>query len=315
MADWGISDATPDAFYQLLSNDPDPLIISLMGLSFSRVSKIKNSMNIGIPSRIKKAKNLSVVLPMIDSPEVWVNRRDRNIYLYGGKECCARLAKLLQEEGFVHNIITLDYLAEFIQKYPGMCDLVDYNNWESRKTPPPEIAPMNKILDNLFLGDAPSAFNYNMCNDEGITHIVNVAESIEKPQWISHENYLKEGLLDDSWNRNYYSTLSKMDTVADYIHDRIDNHKILVHCRAGISRSATAVIYYLMKYCDMKLYAALTMVKGKRHIIDPNSSFLISLVIYEMTMTGSLTCSLPDTDQYDYIIKEAKLAIKQCSSN
>ena len=55
------------------------------------------------------------------------------------------------------------------------------------------------------------------------------------------------------------------------------NNNVLVHCMAGISRSASLVIYYFMKKYNINFDDALKMVKGKRNIINPNDSFKLQL--------------------------------------
>ncbi|XP_015765251.1 PREDICTED: dual specificity protein phosphatase 21-like [Acropora digitifera] len=50
---------------------------------------------------------------------------------------------------------------------------------------------------------------------------------------------------------------------------------------AGVSRSATLVLAYLMKYHRMKLIDAHTHVKKRRPLIRPNPGFWKHLVDYE----------------------------------
>lgn len=52
---------------------------------------------------------------------------------------------------------------------------------------------------------------------------------------------------------------------------------VLVHCAAGVSRSATLVIAYLMKRKGMPFLEAYSFVKERRPIIRPNEGFLIKL--------------------------------------
>lgn len=49
--------------------------------------------------------------------------------------------------------------------------------------------------------------------------------------------------------------------------------RVLVHCWAGISRSATIVISWLMKEHDMSLKAATELTRSKRWFINPNIGF------------------------------------------
>ena len=51
--------------------------------------------------------------------------------------------------------------------------------------------------------------------------------------------------------------------MADTINDALQRGKrVLVHCAAGMERSPTAVIFYLMKYKKMKLDVAYSLVKS-----------------------------------------------------
>jgi protein-tyrosine phosphatase len=56
---------------------------------------------------------------------------------------------------------------------------------------------------------------------------------------------------------------------------------VLVHCAAGVSRSASFVIAYLMRVEKMKYVDAYQSVKTKRQIIRPNSGFVKQLREYE----------------------------------
>jgi protein-tyrosine phosphatase len=50
--------------------------------------------------------------------------------------------------------------------------------------------------------------------------------------------------------------------------------KVLVHCWAGVSRSATIVIAYLMRMHEMQLGLAFNLVRTKRMIVNPNHGFM-----------------------------------------
>jgi hypothetical protein len=59
------------------------------------------------------------------------------------------------------------------------------------------------------------------------------------------------------------------------------NERVVVHCHAGISRSATAVIAYLMKTLKLDLEQAFKFVQSKRHVVCPNFSFMGQLRSYQ----------------------------------
>jgi dual specificity phosphatase 12 len=49
--------------------------------------------------------------------------------------------------------------------------------------------------------------------------------------------------------------------------------KVLVHCFAGVSRSATIIIAYMMQEHGMNYHSAFKFVKSKRPFINPNEGF------------------------------------------
>ena len=53
--------------------------------------------------------------------------------------------------------------------------------------------------------------------------------------------------------------------------------KILFHCYAGVSRSATFAIAYLMKTNMIIVDKAYELVKMKRNMINPNKGFMEAL--------------------------------------
>jgi dual specificity MAP kinase phosphatase len=71
-----------------------------------------------------------------------------------------------------------------------------------------------------------------------------------------------------------------------YISDeaKADGGKILVHCQAGVSRSATVTIAYILKHSKMTVMEAYRHVKSKRVIIAPNFNFMGQLMEFEQCL-------------------------------
>lgn len=59
------------------------------------------------------------------------------------------------------------------------------------------------------------------------------------------------------------------------------NATVIVHCYAGISRSSSIILAYLMSEKKMSLINAHTYLKSKRRIIEPNDEFWSMLEDYE----------------------------------
>lgn len=62
---------------------------------------------------------------------------------------------------------------------------------------------------------------------------------------------------------------------------RKNHSKCLVHCKMGVSRSASTVIAYAMKEYGWSLEKAYNFVKQKRNITRPNAGFMRQLAEYE----------------------------------
>jgi len=63
--------------------------------------------------------------------------------------------------------------------------------------------------------------------------------------------------------------------------------KVLIHCRAGISRSATVCIAYLMYAGRLTLDEAFDYLKRCRPLISPNLNFMRQLAEFESCLTSS----------------------------
>ena len=87
-----------------------------------------------------------------------------------------------------------------------------------------------------------------------------------------------------------------LDTICDFIKQarKYPNAKLLVHCKHGVSRSGTSVLYYLMKEQGMSLRDACIYVKKGRKDICPNRGFFMQLQECEMRLRDidrpSVTC-------------------------
>lgn len=59
--------------------------------------------------------------------------------------------------------------------------------------------------------------------------------------------------------------------------NRQAGNNVLVHCRAGISRSSTIVIAYLIQKDRLSFEDALQLVRSSRPIVMPNKGFVKQL--------------------------------------
>ncbi|XP_063156092.1 dual specificity protein phosphatase 15 [Candoia aspera] len=127
---------------------------------------------------------------------------------------------------------------------------------------------MNKILPGLFLGNIIDAKDLDQLSRNNITHIVSIHES---PQpFIPGITYLRI-VLPDTPEANIRKHFKEC---IHFIHSsRLRGGSCLVHCLAGISRSTTIILAYLMAVTQLGWHEALEAVKAVRPVANPNLGF------------------------------------------
>jgi len=86
-----------------------------------------------------------------------------------------------------------------------------------------------------------------------------------------------------------------------FIYDAVHVHKkgVLVHCAAGVSRSAAVILAYLMRHEGMTLREAFLFLRQKRPIVAPNDGFWKELGMYEEELHGKQTLT---TEEYHQLL-------------
>ncbi|XP_061486805.1 dual specificity protein phosphatase 15 [Rhineura floridana] len=134
---------------------------------------------------------------------------------------------------------------------------------------------MNKILPGLFLGNFIDAKDMDQLSRNNITHIISIHES---PQpFIPGITYLRIA-LPDTPEANIKKHFKEC---IHFIHScRLRGGNCLVHCLAGISRSTTIVLAYIMAVTQLNWREALDAVKAARPVANPNTGFCQQLEDY-----------------------------------
>lgn len=123
-----------------------------------------------------------------------------------------------------------------------------------------------QIIENLFIGSFAAAGNKEALQANNITHIV-VAASGHQQKFPDNFKYMTLTILDSPEEdiKKYF------DETGVFIDECIkSNGSALVHCHAGISRSSSVILAYMIKYKKMKFEDALALAKSKREKINPN---------------------------------------------
>ena len=169
----------------------------------------------------------------------------------------------------------------------------------------------SQILPNLFLSNAMTARWGGTLDQLKITHIISVLEEpitfprTEQPLKLLHipasddsttdllaymdqtTEFIKEAIGTDKRDQPQFdpasinTTAETIDGESPILSGPAQENRVLVHCFAGMSRSAAIVIAYLLATTPMTAREATEFVRSKRKIIRPNYGFTKQLEQYE----------------------------------
>lgn len=135
----------------------------------------------------------------------------------------------------------------------------------------------DEILPGALLGDQ-SAPRLLLGDQSKIRTIINCAAEVEKPAFLDpKKSYIHLRLHDTSLQQ------INMDEAAECVRNALKEGGVLIHCHAGVSRSATVLIAYLISE-GMTYQDALKFVRSKRPIVEPNFGFTIQLMQHQETI-------------------------------
>ncbi|NXC65699.1 DUS5 phosphatase, partial [Anhinga anhinga] len=140
-----------------------------------------------------------------------------------------------------------------------------------------------EILPFLYLGSAYHASKCEFLANLHITALLNVSR--KSSESFKDQYYYKWIPVEDSHTADISSHFQEAIDFIDYI--RRIGGKILVHCEAGISRSPTICMAYLMKTKKLCLEEAFDYIKQRRSLISPNFGFMGQLLQYESEILSS----------------------------
>ncbi|CAF1063816.1 unnamed protein product [Rotaria magnacalcarata] len=141
------------------------------------------------------------------------------------------------------------------------------------------------IEDFLYHGDLAHAIDINLLVDLNIKNIINLCDCQLDEQIEAIFNLLWIQNLEDDFHGNINKYFDQTNQFLFECKEK--NEKVLVHCQAGISRSSSIVLAYLIRYNNLSLEKAYEYLLEKRPIAAPNCGFLIQLIRYEKEIKKS----------------------------
>lgn len=136
---------------------------------------------------------------------------------------------------------------------------------------------MTEILPYMFLGGKDDV-NMRFFLNRRISAVINVAHELQ--DYVYPENMIVCKIpLHDHPDENISEHFEYIYLLFEILIKQ--KLKVLIHCRAGISRSATFVIHYIMKKYGLSLTQSLAFVQQRRPQVGPNRGFLKQLNMFQ----------------------------------
>ena len=161
------------------------------------------------------------------------------------------------------------------------------------------------IINNVYLSGKDGA-SYDNIQKYEIDVVIRIGFFDEMIDNCVYHSYPLEDTNDEKIDSIFEETSSIIQQCY------LQNKRVLVHCHAGVSRSSTIILYYMMKYLDFTLKDAFDHCFSKRPIVRPNEGFAKTLQSYEKVLRSDL--KQPSIDlcymSYDYNIYREYLEFK-----
>ena len=159
---------------------------------------------------------------------------------------------------------TADSLSE--QSLPKIKPEIKFGKFNQTK--------LYEIKPNLFMSGYHSAKDLETLQESGITHVVNLTAqhcANFHSKYISYSNFK----LSDNSNFDLNPFFAE---ITNLIQEKIyEGHKVLVHCKMGVSRAPSLVIAFLILKTNLSFKDAFDYVFQINSKISPNLGYLMQL--------------------------------------
>ncbi|KAL3135874.1 hypothetical protein ABBQ32_007430 [Trebouxia sp. C0010 RCD-2024] len=165
-------------------------------------------------------------------------------------------------------------LEVFEESYPFLCT-------QSVKAHATVTYPGEVIPGLLYLGNWEHAQNFAALKDLGVTRLISIHNNPENLKVPKGFHQLKMTVADV----HTQDITPYFNPSYDFIEEaRNSSQGVLVHCGAGVSRSASLCIAYLMRRFGWNAARARKHCQTRRTLVNPNDGFWRSLCAFEQVL-------------------------------
>lgn len=293
---------TPGDLVHLMNNHESVLLLDCRSFMAHNTNHITGSLNVGCSDRITRKRLSDGKIQIVDvicgqegkemyrrlEAEAQIVVYDDNtvdLKTVAASQSLKILTDCLQKQNKPFRFLQ-GGLQAFQQIYSSMC-----TNPEPVTSLPilfsptsPELnvdidtAAVSEILPHVLIGNQRDAADLERLKELGVTHIINVTSQL--PLHFEEDGIVYKRLpASDNGSQNLKQYFQEAIEFIDGVRDV--NGRVLVHCQAGVSRSPTIVIAYLMARSHKNLTEAFAYVKDRRSIVAPNLNFMGQLLEFE----------------------------------
>jgi hypothetical protein len=165
------------------------------------------------------------------------------------------------------------------------------------------------ITDYLYVSGKAIAADRAALLSHGITHIINCVGDVCQNYFEGDFYYLRLHLLDYAGE----DIMCILYPVIEFIDAaRASNHRTLIHCQQGVSRSCILCIAYLMLRENMDYEDAFTYVRARRGICRPNVGFMCQLIAWRKRCIGQSASGLSLYRIAHHCVRDRTIVAKWC---
>jgi protein-tyrosine phosphatase len=151
-----------------------------------------------------------------------------------------------------------------------------------------EDANAHEIIPRLWLGNAKASMDEDFIRRNNIVVVFNCTKNLSFSPIVPIKYRVP---VDDNLEEEEIRNMELWSAEIAYkmMNEYVEGKTILVHCMAGMQRSAASVAFFLIAYSKMRALDAMKMIKEKRRIaFYPRANFGRSIDYFDRRFHGQI---------------------------